>query len=85
MLSILGCPTGEAQPNPQQALVKERDSQFLSKLLSEKGTTSFEKCFQFLAVLQVKLNQFLSKLLSEKGTDIFRSKGVLAVKGESDK
>ncbi|KAF5837802.1 CobW/HypB/UreG, nucleotide-binding domain-containing protein [Dunaliella salina] len=32
-----------------------------------------------------KVNKWLSKLLSEKGTDIFRSKGVLAIKGEDHK
>merc|ERR1712194_487303 len=32
-----------------------------------------------------KLNQWISWLLQEKGTDLFRSKGVLAVKGMKEK
>jgi len=36
-------------------------------------------------VVQQKLNQWISWLLREKGVDLFRSKGVLAVKGMKDK
>jgi len=36
-------------------------------------------------VVQQKLNQWISWLLKEKGTDLFRSKGVLAVKGMRQK
>merc|ERR1712046_109259 len=36
-------------------------------------------------VVQQKLNQWISWLLKEKGTDLFRSKGVLAVKGMKEK
>merc|ERR1711862_666820 len=36
-------------------------------------------------VVQQKLNQWISWLLKEKGTDLFRSKGVLAVKGMKQK
>eukprot|EP00928_Gymnodinium_smaydae_P026763 TRINITY_DN20916_c1_g1_i6.p2 TRINITY_DN20916_c1_g1~~TRINITY_DN20916_c1_g1_i6.p2 ORF type:complete len:132 (+),score=37.68 TRINITY_DN20916_c1_g1_i6:378-773(+) len=36
-------------------------------------------------VVQQKLNQWISWLLQEKGTDLFRSKGVLAVKGMKQK
>lgn len=32
-----------------------------------------------------RLNAWLSKLLRDKGTDLFRSKGILAVKGSDDK
>uniref|UniRef100_A0A7S0RRW2 CobW C-terminal domain-containing protein n=1 Tax=Chlamydomonas leiostraca TaxID=1034604 RepID=A0A7S0RRW2_9CHLO len=32
-----------------------------------------------------KLNQWLSKLLQERGPDLFRSKGILSVKGSDDK
>jgi G3E family GTPase len=32
-----------------------------------------------------KLNQWMSKLLQEKGPDIFRMKGVLAIKGEPNR
>merc|ERR1719464_1268725 len=34
---------------------------------------------------EMKLQQWLSQLLKEKGTDLFRSKGVLAVKGRNKK
>merc|ERR1712232_869453 len=36
-------------------------------------------------VVQQKLNQWIGWLLREKGTDLFRSKGVLAVKGMKEK
>jgi len=36
-------------------------------------------------VVQQKLNQWISWLLKEKGVDLFRSKGVLAVKGMKEK
>jgi len=36
-------------------------------------------------VIQQKLNEWISWLLREKGTDLFRSKGVLAVKGMKQK
>merc|ERR1712003_59356 len=36
-------------------------------------------------VIQQKLNEWISWLLKEKGTDLFRSKGVLAVKGMKEK
>merc|ERR1711972_373533 len=36
-------------------------------------------------VVQQKLNEWISWLLREKGTDLFRSKGVLAVKGMREK
>merc|ERR1711881_312547 len=36
-------------------------------------------------VIQQKLNDWISWLLREKGTDLFRSKGVLAVKGMKQK
>jgi len=36
-------------------------------------------------VVQQKLNQWIGWLLKEKGTDLFRSKGVLAVKGMKEK
>merc|ERR1711920_1011260 len=36
-------------------------------------------------VVQQKLNQWISWLLKEKGVDLFRSKGVLAVKGMREK
>merc|ERR1711972_907873 len=36
-------------------------------------------------VVQQKLNEWISWLLKEKGTDLFRSKGVLAVKGMKEK
>merc|ERR1712178_638770 len=36
-------------------------------------------------VIQQKLNQWISWLLKEKGVDLFRSKGVLAVKGMKQK
>merc|ERR1711879_597218 len=36
-------------------------------------------------VVQQKLNDWISWLLKEKGTDLFRSKGVLAVKGMKQK
>merc|ERR1711897_31497 len=36
-------------------------------------------------VVQQKLNQWISWLLQEKGVDLFRSKGVLAVKGMKEK
>jgi len=36
-------------------------------------------------VSQQKLNQWISWLLKEKGVDLFRSKGVLAVKGMKEK
>merc|ERR1712087_918295 len=36
-------------------------------------------------VVQQKLNSWISWLLKEKGTDLFRSKGVLAVKGMKEK
>jgi G3E family GTPase len=36
-------------------------------------------------VIQQKLNQWISWLLREKGVDLFRSKGVLAVKGMKQK
>merc|ERR1712060_307223 len=36
-------------------------------------------------VVQQKLNQWISWLLKEKGVDLFRSKGVLAVKGMKQK
>merc|ERR1712045_999644 len=36
-------------------------------------------------VVQQKLNEWISWLLKEKGTDLFRSKGVLAVKGMQEK
>jgi len=36
-------------------------------------------------VIQQKLNDWISWLLKEKGTDLFRSKGVLAVKGMKEK
>jgi len=36
-------------------------------------------------VIQQKLNSWISDLLKEKGTDLFRSKGVLAVKGMRQK
>merc|ERR1712014_341407 len=36
-------------------------------------------------VVQQKLNQWISWLLREKGVDLFRSKGVLAVKGMKEK
>merc|ERR1719217_827509 len=36
-------------------------------------------------VVQQKLNDWISWLLREKGTDLFRSKGVLAVKGMKQK
>merc|ERR1711870_73593 len=36
-------------------------------------------------VIQQKLNEWISWLLREKGVDLFRSKGVLAVKGMKDK
>merc|ERR1712083_509435 len=36
-------------------------------------------------VVQQKLNQWISWLLKEKGTDLFRSKGVLAVRGMKEK
>merc|ERR1712196_661242 len=36
-------------------------------------------------VIQRKLNDWISTLLKEKGTDLFRSKGVLAVKGMKQK
>merc|ERR1711912_114966 len=36
-------------------------------------------------VVQQKLNEWISWLLQEKGTDLFRSKGVLAVKGIKQK
>merc|ERR1712194_620903 len=36
-------------------------------------------------VVQQKLNQLISWLLKEKGVDLFRSKGVLAVKGMKEK
>merc|ERR1712064_118781 len=35
--------------------------------------------------VQQKLNQWISWLLREKGVDLFRSKGVLAVKGMKEK
>lgn len=34
---------------------------------------------------QVRLNEWIAKLLMERGTDIFRTKGVLAVKGSDQK
>merc|ERR1711935_1082568 len=36
-------------------------------------------------VVQQKLNQWIGWLLREKGTDLFRSKGVLAVKGMKER
>jgi G3E family GTPase len=36
-------------------------------------------------VIQQKLNEFIGWLLKEKGVDLFRSKGVLAVKGMKEK
>eukprot|EP00415_Alexandrium_ostenfeldii_P004740 UN4740 len=36
-------------------------------------------------VVQQKLNEWIGWLLKEKGTDLFRSKGVLAVKGMKEK
>merc|ERR1711988_105029 len=36
-------------------------------------------------VVQQKLNEWISWLLKEKGVDLFRSKGVLAVKGMKEK
>merc|ERR1712084_4406 len=36
-------------------------------------------------VIQQKLNEWISWLLKEKGVDLFRSKGVLAVKGMKEK
>jgi len=36
-------------------------------------------------VIQQKLNEWISDLLKEKGVDIFRSKGILAVKGMKQK
>merc|ERR1719364_677293 len=36
-------------------------------------------------VVQQKLNEWISWLLREKGVDLFRSKGVLAVKGMKQK
>merc|ERR1712032_1606036 len=36
-------------------------------------------------VVQQKLNQWIPWLLKEKGVDLFRSKGVLAVKGTKEK
>merc|ERR1712139_478442 len=36
-------------------------------------------------VVQQKLNEWISWLLREKGVDLFRSKGVLAVKGMRNK
>merc|ERR1712083_125633 len=36
-------------------------------------------------VIQQKLNDWISWLLKEKGVDLFRSKGVLAVKGMKEK
>merc|ERR1712151_52308 len=36
-------------------------------------------------VIQQKLNDWMSNLLKEKGVDLFRSKGVLAVKGMKQK
>jgi G3E family GTPase len=36
-------------------------------------------------VVQQKLNEWIGWLLKEKGVDLFRSKGVLAVKGMKEK
>lgn len=35
--------------------------------------------------VQGKLQRWLTALLRDKGTDIFRSKGVLSIKGQPDK